>query len=192
MSSNRDFDREVTFEIVEEIGVIATHSTGWKKELNLVSWNGGQAKYDIRDWDPGHSRMSRGVTLKEQEMRQIVELLRRRRPHRRDREQEQGVMVDTPMDPAESFAEAPASSVSDGQSQAVPSANLQSQETQQPEEEPLQGSMRDTEELQEMPGSQQMPDPQEMAASRETDDDFFVPEVQNLDAATEGGCSCCG
>ena len=122
MSSNRDFDREVTFEIVEEIGVIATHSTGWKKELNLVSWNGGQAKYDIRDWDPGHSRMSRGVTLKEQEMRQIVELLRRRRPHRRDREQEQGVMVDTPMDPAESFAEAPASSVSDGQSQAVPAA----------------------------------------------------------------------
>ena len=192
MSSNSDFDREVTFEIVEEIGVIATHSTGWKKELNLVSWNGGQAKNDIRDWDPGHRRMSRGVTLKEQEMRQIVELLRRRRPHRRDREQEQGVMVDTPMDPAESFAEAPASSVSDGQSQAVPAANLQSQETQQPEEEPLQGSMRETEELQEMPGSQEMPDPQEMAASRETDDDFFVPEVQNLDAATEGGCSCCG
>lgn len=192
MSSNRDFDREVTFEIVEEIGVIATHSTGWKKELNLVSWNGGQAKYDIRDWDPGHSRMSRGVTLKEQEMRQIVELLRRRRPHRRDREPEQGVMVDTPMDPAESFAEAPASSVSDGQSQAVPAVNLQSQETQQPGEEPLQGSMRETEEPQEMPGSQQMPDPQEMAASRETDDDFFAPEVQNLDAATEGGCSCCG
>ena len=192
MSSNRDFDREVTFEIVEEIGVIATHSTGWKKELNLVSWNGGQAKYDIRDWDPGHSRMSRGVTLKEQEMRQIVELLRRRRPHRRDREQEQGVMVDTPMDPAESFAEAPASSVSDGQSQAVSAANLQSQETQQPGEEPLQRSMRETEEPQEMPGSQQMQGPQEMAASRETDDDFFAPEVQNLDAATEGGCSCCG
>lgn len=192
MSSNRDFDREVTFEIVEEIGVIATHSTGWKKELNLVSWNGGQAKYDIRDWDPGHSRMSRGVTLKEQEMRQIVELLRRRRPHRRDREQEQGVMVDTPMDPAESFAEAPASSVSDGQCQAVSAANLQSQETQQPGEEPLQGSMRETEEPQEMPGSQQMPGSQEMAASRETDDDFFAPEVQNLDAATEGGCSCCG
>lgn len=192
MSSNRDFDREVTFEIVEEIGVIATHSTGWKKELNLVSWNGGQAKYDIRDWDPGHSRMSRGVTLKEQEMRQIVELLRRRRPHRRDREQEQGVMVDTPMDPAESFAEAPASSVSDGQSQAVSAANLQSQETQQPGEEPLQGSMRETEEPQEMPGSQQMQGSQEIAVSRETDDDFFVPEVQNLDAATEGGCSCCG
>ena len=97
-------------------------------------------------------------------------------------------MVDTPMDPAESFAEAPASSVSDGQSQAVPAANLQSQETQQPGEE----SMRETEEPREMPGSQQMQGSQEMAASRETDDDFFAPEVQNLDAATEGGCSCCG
>ena len=70
--------------------------------------------------------------------------------------------------------------------------NLQSQETQQPGEEPLQGSMRETEEPREMPGSQQMQGSQEMAASRETDDDFFVPEVQNLDAATEGGCSCCG
>ena len=124
MSSNRDFDREVTFEIVEEIGVIATHSTGWKKELNLVSWNGGQAKYDIRDWDPGHSRMSRGVTLKEQEMCQIVELLRRRRPHRRDREQEQGVMVDMPMESAESFAEAPAASVPGGlRREVVPAAS---------------------------------------------------------------------
>lgn len=186
MSSNRDFDREVTFEIVEEIGVIATHSTGWKKELNLVSWNGGQAKYDIRDWDPGHSRMSRGVTLKEQEMRQIVELLRRRRPHRRDREQEQGVMVDTPMDPAESFAEAPASSAAGGQSQTASMANLQSQEAERAAEESLQGSMQEPAE------PQQMPEPQETAASRETDDDFFVPETQNFDTATEGGCSCCG
>ena len=190
--NGNDTGREISFDIVEEIGVLTTYTTGWSKELNLVSWNGGQAKYDIRYWDPGHSRMSRGVTLKEQEMRQIVELLRRRRPHRRNREQEQGVMVDTPMDPAESFAEAPASSVSDGQSQAVPAANLQSQGAERPAEESLQGSMRETEEPQEMPGSQQMPEPQETAASRETDDDFFVPEVQNLEAATEGGCSCCG
>ena len=84
-----DYGREqITFEIKEHIGVLCVYHTGWKKELNLVSWNGNAPKYDIRDWDPGHSRMSRGVTLKEQEMRQIVELLRRRRPHRRDREQE--------------------------------------------------------------------------------------------------------
>ena len=94
-------------------------------------------------------------------------------------------MVDTPMDPAESFAEAPASSVAGGQSQAAPMANRQSQEAERPAEDSLQGSMQEPAE------PQQIPEPQEMAASRETDDDFFVPEAQNLDAATEGGCSCC-
>ena len=71
-------DREVTYEIVEEIGIIASQSTGWTKELNVVSWNGGQAKYDIREWSPHHDRMSRGITLNEQEMRSIIDLLKRR------------------------------------------------------------------------------------------------------------------
>lgn len=72
MVNNRNHDREVTFEIVEAIGVIASYSTGWKKELNLVSWNGNTAKYDIRDWDPEHEHMSRGITLHEKEMQEIV------------------------------------------------------------------------------------------------------------------------
>ena len=55
-------------EIVKHIGVIREYPTGWKKELNLVSWNGGGVKYDIRDWDPLHEHMSRGVTLTEQEV----------------------------------------------------------------------------------------------------------------------------
>ena len=75
MSSNRDFDREVTFEIVEEIGVIATHSTGWKKELNLVSWNGAAAKFDLRDWGPDHSRMGKGITLSREEAETLSRLL---------------------------------------------------------------------------------------------------------------------
>ena len=77
MPKNNDA-REVTFEIVEEIGVISTSGTGWKKELNIVAWNGNQGKYDIREWSPQHDRMSRGITLNEQEMRSIVELLKRR------------------------------------------------------------------------------------------------------------------
>lgn len=78
------FDREVRFEILEQIGVISTHSTGWNKELNVVSWNGGQPKYDIRDWDPDHEHMSRGITLSEKEMRAITDLLKRRRMTHRD------------------------------------------------------------------------------------------------------------
>ena len=79
MSVNGMADRDVTFEIVENIGIIASYATGWTKELNLVSWNGGAVKYDIRDWDPAHEHMSRGVTLHEKEMRTVIELLRKRR-----------------------------------------------------------------------------------------------------------------
>lgn len=76
---------EVTFEIIEEIGIISTQDTGWTKEINLVSWNGGAAKYDIREWDPSHGRMSRGITLKEDEMRRILDLMKRRRSRARNR-----------------------------------------------------------------------------------------------------------
>ena len=78
MVMNYDDNKEVTYEIVEEIGIISSQPTGWTKELNVVSWNGGQGKYDIREWSPMHDRMSRGVTLNEQEMRAILEMLRRR------------------------------------------------------------------------------------------------------------------
>lgn len=78
MASNRNYDREVTFEITESIGVIASYSTGWKKELNLVKWNDGAPKYDIRDWDPGHEHMSRGITLHEKEMQLIVDYIQNR------------------------------------------------------------------------------------------------------------------
>lgn len=72
-------NNEITFEILEHIGVIATFPTGWKKEINLVSWNGAAGKYDIREWDPSHERMSRGITLKENEMSILLDLMRRRR-----------------------------------------------------------------------------------------------------------------
>lgn len=71
-------NREVTYEIVEEIGVLTAHQTGWNKEINMVSWNGNTAKYDIRDWSPDHAQMGRGITLHEKEMRMMLELLKRR------------------------------------------------------------------------------------------------------------------
>ena len=74
-----DYGREqITFEITEHIGVLGVYHTGWKKELNLVSWNGNEPKYDIRDWDPAHERMSRGITLSEKEMGKIRDLLEKR------------------------------------------------------------------------------------------------------------------
>jgi hypothetical protein len=68
----------VNHEIVESIGVIYTKKSGWTREINLVSWNGMDAKYDIRDWSPDHDKMSRGITLTEEEIRKLIELMEER------------------------------------------------------------------------------------------------------------------
>lgn len=72
MSGERN---QIVFEIVRHIGVIEEFPTGWRKELNLVSWNGGVPKYDFRDWSPDHMRMSRGMTLNENEFRAVKKLM---------------------------------------------------------------------------------------------------------------------
>ncbi len=68
---------EIQFEIIREIGVLSESGRGWKKELNLVSWNGREAKYDLREWSPDHNRMGKGVTLSLEELRMLQELLAR-------------------------------------------------------------------------------------------------------------------
>ncbi|MDD4496117.1 MAG: PC4/YdbC family ssDNA-binding protein [Eubacteriales bacterium] len=68
-------DREITFEIERHIGVIGISPTGWRKELNMVAWNGNPAKYDIREWDEDHVHMSRGITLNKEELETLKDLL---------------------------------------------------------------------------------------------------------------------
>lgn len=68
-------DREITFEIKAQLGVIQEYPTGWRKELNLVSWNGNPAKFDCRDWDPEHEHMSRGITMTEKEMAKMMDIV---------------------------------------------------------------------------------------------------------------------
>lgn len=63
------------FNIEEHLGVITRHSTGWNKELNVVSWNGNTPKIDIRDWSSDHSQMGRGITLTDEEMQKVIELM---------------------------------------------------------------------------------------------------------------------
>ena len=66
---------DIKFEIVEEIGVLSEGSKGWRKEINRISWNGADPKYDIRDWDPNHEKMGKGVTLTVEEAAKLKELL---------------------------------------------------------------------------------------------------------------------
>ena len=66
---------EIKFEIVKKIGVLSTSEKGWTKEFNLVSWNDRPAKYDLRDWDPQHEVMSKGITLTQEEIEVLKSLL---------------------------------------------------------------------------------------------------------------------
>ena len=60
-------NREFKFSIVRHIGVLAEGTKGWKKEVNLVSWNERPPKLDLREWDENHVKMGKGVTLSLQE-----------------------------------------------------------------------------------------------------------------------------
>ncbi|MDY4254572.1 MAG: PC4/YdbC family ssDNA-binding protein [Oscillospiraceae bacterium] len=66
---------DFSYQIVKHIGVISEGSGGWAKELNLISWNGKDAKYDIRDWSPDHENMSKGITLAEKDIKSLKALL---------------------------------------------------------------------------------------------------------------------
>ena len=63
------------YEIVKHIGVLSESGKGWTKELNVISWNGANPKYDIRDWAPDHEKMGKGITLTEEEAAKLRELL---------------------------------------------------------------------------------------------------------------------
>lgn len=66
---------EIKFEIKETVGSLSQSSKGWKKEINLISWNGKEPKYDLRDWAPEHEKMGKGVTLNVEELRALRDLL---------------------------------------------------------------------------------------------------------------------
>lgn len=66
---------DIKFEIKEEIAVLSESAKGWRKELNLVSWNDAAPKYDLRDWAPDHEKMGKGVTLTVEEAKVLKEAL---------------------------------------------------------------------------------------------------------------------
>jgi hypothetical protein len=67
---------EIEFVIVRHIGVLSEAGRGWKRELNVVSWNKREPKYDLRDWDPDHEKMGKGVTLSKEDAQALIQLLK--------------------------------------------------------------------------------------------------------------------
>ena len=66
---------EIKYEIVKKIGVLSTSASGWAKEVNLISWNDRDPKYDIREWSPDRGKMGKGVTLSKEELSALKALL---------------------------------------------------------------------------------------------------------------------
>jgi hypothetical protein len=66
---------DIKYEIVQKLGVLSTSASGWAKELNLISWNDREPKFDIRDWSGDGSKMGKGVTLSAEELSALRELL---------------------------------------------------------------------------------------------------------------------
>ena len=66
---------EFKYEIVENVGVISSGARGWNKELNFISWNDREPKFDIRDWTDDHSRRGKGVSLTKEELIALRDLL---------------------------------------------------------------------------------------------------------------------
>ena len=66
---------DIKYEITEEIGILSESSKGWTKEINLISWNDREPKYDIREWAPDHEKMGKGVTLSIEEVKSLKALL---------------------------------------------------------------------------------------------------------------------
>lgn len=66
---------ELKFEITERIGVLSENAKGWTKELNKVSWNEREPKYVLREWNPDHSRMGKGITLTDEEVETLKAIL---------------------------------------------------------------------------------------------------------------------
>ena len=66
---------EIKYEIINGIGILSTSGSGWRKELNLISWNDREPKFDLRDWSSDHEKMGKGTTLTKEELITLKELL---------------------------------------------------------------------------------------------------------------------
>ena len=66
---------EFTYEIQEQIGVLSQNTNGWSRQINKISWNGREAKYDIRDWAPNNEKMGKGISLSMEELQILKDIL---------------------------------------------------------------------------------------------------------------------
>jgi hypothetical protein len=63
------------FDIKKSLGTVSESAKGWKREVNVMTWNNKKAKVDIREWDEKHEKMGKGITLGKDELKQLKDIL---------------------------------------------------------------------------------------------------------------------
>ena len=69
--------KEIQYEIVKEIAVLSKGDSGYTKEINLISWNGREPKYDIRSFSTNREKCGKGITLNADEAAALLEALQK-------------------------------------------------------------------------------------------------------------------
>lgn len=71
--------KEIKYEIIEKLGVLDSDSAN-PKELRVVRWNNGDAKFDLRNWkqnEDGTETPLKGIVLDQEELYSLYELLQK-------------------------------------------------------------------------------------------------------------------
>lgn len=67
---------DLKFEIKKHLLTLSKDMSGWTTELNIVSFNGREPKFDLRKWSPAHDNMAKGVSFNEEQAEIIIKALK--------------------------------------------------------------------------------------------------------------------
>jgi hypothetical protein len=62
------------YEIKKQVATLSDNN-GYTTEVNLISFNGGKEKLDIRKWNRNEDRMLKGISLTDEEVKQLKKAL---------------------------------------------------------------------------------------------------------------------
>ena len=77
---SRKKDTDINYEVVKHFGCLTSEEGKYNKELNLISWNGNEPKFDLRPWkiddETGERKMMKGITLTSEEIEALYNILK--------------------------------------------------------------------------------------------------------------------
>lgn len=67
---------EFKYDLYSEVAVLSETERGISTEVNIISFNEGKRKLDIRKWDKKNDRMLKGIALTKAEALLLLETLK--------------------------------------------------------------------------------------------------------------------